>query len=225
MRAMPLVAPDDPASPDLIHQYMVGEWFLTCAFTDTIHLPAGRWVDVWTGKTHVGPKDLPCECPPDRGGPLFVKEGAIIPQYPAMQYVGEVPLDPVTVEIYPPTQGGVSAKRTGTPPASTFTMVEDDGISYAYLDGAVATTEMSCATQGKQVVVTIGPRQGTYEGMPEERHYEVLVHVPRKPTAVTVNGKAAAKGTWDYDAAAKALRVRAAEDKRRKKALVVTIGL
>ncbi|MCE5239085.1 DUF5110 domain-containing protein [bacterium] len=210
MRAMPLVAPDDPASPDLIHQYMVGEWFLTCAFTDTIHLPAGRWVDVWTGKTHVGPTDLPCECPPDRGGPLFVKEGAIIPQYPAMQYVGEVPLDPVTVEVFPGK-------------ASSFTMTEDDGISYAYLDGAVATTEMSCVTKGKQIVVTIGPRHGTYEGMPGERHYEVLVHIPHKPTSVAVNAKAAAKGTWDYDAAAKAVRVRAAEDKRRKKAVVVTI--
>jgi len=59
--------------------------------------------------------------------------------------------------------------------------------------------------------------------MPEERHYEVLVHIPRKPTSVAVNGKAAAKGTWDYDAAAQTVRVWAAEDKRRKKAVVVTI--
>jgi len=210
MRAMPLVAPDDPASPDLIHQYMLGDWFLTAAFADTIHLPKGRWVDYWTGKVHVGPKDLPCEYPEDRGGPLFVKEGAIIPQAPPLQYVGARPLDCITVEVFPGKQ-------------SSFTMIEDDGISYAYLDGAVATTKMSCQTKGKEVVVTIGPREGTYEGMPEQRRYEVVAHVPRKPAEVKVNGKATTKGMWDYDSAAKVVRVRAAEGKAQEKATVMTL--
>jgi len=211
MRAMPLVAPDDPKSPDLIHQYMLGDWFLTAAFTDTIHLPKGRWVDYWTGKVHVGPKDLPCEYPEDRGGPLFVKEGAIIPQYPEMQYVGQKPLECVTIEVFPGKE-------------STFTMIEDDGISYAYLDGAVATTEMSCATKGKEITVTIGPRQGKYEGMSEQRRYEVVMHVLKKPEAVTVNGKAAGKGAWSHDAAARTVRVSAAEDKGRKKALTIKLS-
>jgi alpha-glucosidase len=211
MRAMPLVAPDDPASPDLIYQYMLGEFFLTAAFTDTIHLPQGRWVDYWTGKVHVGPKDLPCSYPEDRGGPLFVKEGAIIPMYPPMQYVGATPLDCVTVEVFPGAQ-------------SSFTMIEDDGISYAYLEGAVATTEMSCETKGQDITVRLGARQGTYEEMPQERRYEVAVHVPRRPAAVSMDSKAVAEGAWEYDEAAKVVRVWAQEAKARKRGVTIKIA-
>ena len=69
MRAMPLVAPDDPKSDELLYQYMLGDAFLTCAFSKTLHLPKGMWVDYWTGKIVKGPVDLQCEYPQDRGGP------------------------------------------------------------------------------------------------------------------------------------------------------------
>lgn len=212
MRAMPLVAPDDPRSPELIHQYMVGEWFLTAAFTDTIHLPKGRWIDYWTGETHVGPKELPCIYPEDRGGPLFVPEGAIIPTYPQMQYIGETSFERVGLEVFPGK-------------ASSFTLYEDDGISYAYLDGQVATTEISCRKTARRISLTIGPRQGSYEGMPEERHFDVCVHLPSKPATVTANGKtvSAGKTGWQYDATAKALSLSVSEDKARKKAALIAI--
>lgn len=211
MRAMPLVAPDDPASSELIRQYMVGEWFLTAAFTDTIHLPKGRWIDYWTGQVHVGPKDLPCSYPEDRGGPLFVPEGAIIPTWPLTQYVGDAAPERIGLEIFP----GKS---------SSFTLCEDDGISYAYLDGAVATTDISCSKTGRQVVVTIGPRQGDYEGMPSERHFDLSIHLPRKPTSVRANGRTLRPGSrgWQWDAGSKLLSLSVSENPARRQAAVVT---
>jgi len=63
----------------LLLQYMLGDAFLTCAFTDTIVLPERQWIDYWTGKAHDGPMKMKCTFPEDRGGPLFVRAGAIIP--------------------------------------------------------------------------------------------------------------------------------------------------
>jgi alpha-glucosidase (family GH31 glycosyl hydrolase) len=213
MRAMPLVAPDDPASPDLMYQYMVGEWFLTAAFTDTIHLPPGRWIDYWTGQRHTGPKDLECSYPAGRGGPLFVPEGAIIPTYPLRQYVGEGSVERVGLEVFPSKE-------------SSFTLYEDDGISYAYLDGAVATTEIICRKIEKEIVLRIGPRQGTYEGMPEQRHFDVRLHLPRTPAEVTVNKKPLAAGEtgWQWDPEAKMLTLTVSELRSRKRPVTVTIS-
>lgn len=188
MRAMPLVAPDDPRSPELLHQYMLGDAFLTCAFTDTIHLPAGTWIDYWTGEVHQGPKDLPADCPEGRGGPLFVRQGAIIPTWPPMQYVGEVPLDRIGLEVFPGER-------------SSFTLYEDDGESLGYLEGEVAETDITCAMSGEELTLTIAPRRGSYKGMPEQRHFELRIHLDRRPSAVMVNGEPIAEGTdgWRFE--------------------------
>ena len=214
MRAMPLVAPDDPRSDELLGQYMLGEWLLTCAFTDTIHLPAGRWIDYWTGEAHEGPADLRCEPPADRGGPLFVRAGAIIPTWPEMDFVGQVPIETVGLEVFPHVR-------------SEFTLHEDDGVTCDYLDGRVAMTHIACEAAGDAVTVTIGPRMGEYEGMPERRTWEVALHLDAPPAAVTVNGEALPEGEdgWRYDEAAGMLRLQADEDPSRSRPLVLVAAI
>lgn len=39
------------------------------------------------------------------GLPMFVKAGAIIPMMPEMNYIGEKPVDPLTLDIYPVKKG------------------------------------------------------------------------------------------------------------------------
>ena len=148
------------------------------------------------------------QAPPDRGGPLFVKAGAIIPTWPGMDFVGQRPITTVGLEIFP---GG----------ASEFTLYEDDGVTPAYLDGALATTHITCESTSEAVTITVGARQGQYEGMPEGREWESCVHLASAPTGVTVNGESVAPGDggWSYDEAAKVLRLRAAE--ARPRALVI----
>ena len=77
-RAMPLVFPDDRHCDNLTRQWMLGPWLLTSGYTDEIYLPAGRWIDYWTGREHQGPKQFKPEVPDNRGGPLLVRGGAII---------------------------------------------------------------------------------------------------------------------------------------------------
>lgn len=206
MRPMPLVAPDDPKSDECILQYMLGDAFLTCAFTDTIYLPAGRWIDYWTGDVHEGPGEIAYAPPPDRGGPLFVRAGAIIPTWPDMDYVGQQSVETLGLEVFP--HG-----------ASEFTLYEDDGVTNAYLNGAVALTEITCETADSGVTLTIPPRQGRYGGMPERRIWDVAMHLPAAPARVELNGEPS--DGWDYDARAGVLSVSVHEDAQRSAVLAV----
>ncbi|MBI2302194.1 MAG: DUF5110 domain-containing protein, partial [Armatimonadetes bacterium] len=131
LRAMPLVMPDDPRCDELLLQYQLGDSLLTSAFTDRLALPAGRWIDYWTGQVHDGPAELTYKPPANRGGPLFVRAGAILPTWPEVDFVGERPTETLGLEVYP--HGG-----------SAFTLYEDDGLTDAYLSGEVATTEIRC---------------------------------------------------------------------------------
>lgn len=207
MRAMPLVFPDDAQSDTLVNQYMLGDAFLTGAFAERFHLPRGRWIDYWTGKQYDGPADLtfgPDAWPDDRGGPLFVRGGAIIPSGPVMDYVGQKPQDTLDLDVYPHGE-------------SWFTLYEDDGISYDYQRGAVASTLIMCQQAEGSLKLSIGPRQGRYEGMPETRTFIVHIHTAA-PRRVLVNGK---QVKWSYDKQRAVLSLPVSEDKAGVKPAVV----
>jgi alpha-D-xyloside xylohydrolase len=46
-----------------------------------VYLPAGRWIDFWSGELREGPATMEVDAPLDRI-PLFVRAGAIIPLLP-----------------------------------------------------------------------------------------------------------------------------------------------
>ena len=56
---------------------------------------------------------------------------------------------------------------------SDFTLYEDDGLTYGYERGEYAVTRIHWNNAvGK---ADIGPREGSYPGMPEGRTYKVVV--------------------------------------------------
>ena len=211
MRAMPLAFSDCARADELNNQYLFGDWFLTGAFTDQIHLPAGRWIDYWTGQAHEGPVELSCQIPEGRGGPLFVRAGAIIPEWPEMAYVGQKPMDALSLHVYPHAD-------------SSFTLYEDDGETHQYLEGGVATTTIDCSHGEGQMELVIGARQGSYGGMPESRSFDVHLHVESAPDQVAVDGQSLERGTggWEYDGDAGSVRLRVRENPDRSSPAIVT---
>jgi alpha-glucosidase (family GH31 glycosyl hydrolase) len=206
MRAMPLVAPEDPRSDELLLQYMLGESLLTCAFTDTIHLPAGRWIDYWTGQVYEGPQEVRTQPPEDRGGPLFVRAGAIIPTWPDVDFVGQAPIETMGLTVYAHDR-------------SESVLYEDDGLTCGYLAGQVATTRIACEPGAGELALTIGPRVGEYEGLVERRTWEVAIHWPATAVAVHVNGEPLPQADdgsgWRHDALG-VLHVTVSEDPARR---------
>jgi alpha-glucosidase (family GH31 glycosyl hydrolase) len=72
MRSLALVFPEDPEIWDHPYQFMLGDAILVAPVTQpnpgtwTAHLPAGHWIDVWTGQESEGPREVSCEAALDR---------------------------------------------------------------------------------------------------------------------------------------------------------------
>ncbi len=174
LRAMPLEFANDRKVDNLIYQYMFGKDLLVGVFTDSVYLPQGIWTNYWTGERIPGGKTIHCKIPENRGGPLFIKEGAIIPYQKPMQYVDENPNDTLILKVYPSGE-------------SKYTLYEDDGISFDYEKGICSTTFITCKLTGKQVELTISDRKGTYSNMPEKRIWQVEIY-GQKPEKILYNG-------------------------------------
>ena len=183
MRAMPMVYPDDPAWDARLGQYMLGEFLLVSAFSKDVRLPAGDWIDFWSGKRTTGPATLPVELKPTRGGALLVKSGAIIPTWPACDHVEKGWSPEVALLVYPAAR-------------SSFTLHEDDGQSLGYRNGQFARTLLSCETAGKTVTLTLGGREGSFAGMPATRDFTATIHLSDQPQTVTLDGSAVADYQW-----------------------------
>jgi alpha-D-xyloside xylohydrolase len=110
LRALALDFQDDPTALSIEDQYLFGWSFLVAPILDetgqrNVYLPAGDWIDFWDKSLRHGPCWLDVIAPLEIL-PLYVRAGAIIPYGPAMQYVGEMPCDPLTLEIYLPQEAG-----------------------------------------------------------------------------------------------------------------------
>lgn len=174
MRAMDLVYPECEEAHSYLSQYMLGDSLLVSAFTKEAYLPEGNWIDFWTGKTYTGNRKIMCSIPANRGGGLFVKEGAVLPMWEPMQHIGERPVNTMELHVY----GG----RKGS-----CTLYEDDGITFDYLKGKIAVTEISFAYQ-KNIYQLYIHTVGSYKGMPKNRKYKIVIHNGDENSTIMVNG-------------------------------------
>lgn len=69
------------------------------ATTKTIYFPTGKWYNYWTHEMVIGGQEHTVAAPLDTL-PIFVKAGAVIPESPLMQYVGEFEIDELMFQIY-----------------------------------------------------------------------------------------------------------------------------
>jgi alpha-glucosidase len=169
--------PQNPATWDKDRQAYVGEEVLISPYypdgdgddgtRNGVWIPQGVWYDYFDGKKYTGPTSIDYQVDPGQGElslklPMFVKAGAIIPLMPAMQYIGEVPEDPITLAVWP----------SGS---SEFTIYEDE---------TPVKTRITCEdVQGQQTTVDIGPFAGSKYSS-AGRSYIVDLHVPTAPLKV-----------------------------------------
>ncbi len=206
LRAMPLEFPDDRRVDNMIYQFMFGESLLVGVFSDSLYLPGGTWINYWTGEKIKGGEKVFCSIPENRGGPLFIREGAIIPFQKPMNYIGEKKKDTLILRIYPEKN-------------SSYTLWEDDGISFEYEKGVLAKTRIECTGSEKEIRVTIHPAEGSYKGIPASRTWELELFIPEKPSGLQVNGSNSDR--WTFEEPGR-LRVPVFQDDVRKK---VTVGI
>lgn len=185
VRSMPLCFPDDRNCDDMTYQYMFGDNFCVGIFTNEIYLPKGTWTDAWSGEKIVSKGEtFTREYPSDRAGLLFIREGAIIPTQPDVEYLGARPFDRVILKVYPHGD-------------SAYTMLDDDGESYEYENGGIASTLFESHERDGGVDVVVNPVQGSFKGMPSEREYSFRIQRDSRPASVSLNG--AAVQDWTFE--------------------------
>lgn len=123
------------------------------------YLPEGTgWYDFWDNKFYEGGQLVTVETPIDRT-PIFVKAGSVLPVTDGLQYADHKNDKPLELQIYPEADG-------------TFILYEDEGNNYNYENGAYTTIELKW--NDKNNSLTIGKRQGSYEGMERDRVFKVV---------------------------------------------------
>ena len=148
----------DRKSLNIEHSTLNIDW--TATKTAVKYLPKGAtWYDFWTNKCYKGGQNVTLETALNRV-PMFVKAGSILPLGPEMQYVGEKAWDHLELRVYPGADG-------------SFTLYEDEGDSYNYEQGAYTTITFQWNDRARQL--TIGDRQGGYEGMIQNRQFTLVL--------------------------------------------------
>ena len=153
----------DPNVNDIYDQFMFGPSMMINpvhtqgATNRDVYLPESNWYNFWTGDMLSGGGTINTDAPRETI-PIFVKAGSIIPMGPNIQYATQS-IDPLEIRVY----GEADAK---------FDLYEDEGDSYDYENGQYSIIPFSYSGSSKQLI--IGSRNGTYNGMPVERTFNIV---------------------------------------------------
>ena len=171
----------------------------------TVALPQVGWYEYWAGSRIEGSSgrkaidNTPVTQPEVHIHrtletlPVFVRAGAIIPQQPLVQSTEEKPQGPLTLRVYPPLAGGGDCSGS---------LYLDDGISFDFKKGDFLRTQFTCRLSAQGVIVTVAPREGSFE--PWWKLLSVEVYGATKPasgaTVSPLNGTAGSKVSTAFDA-------------------------
>lgn len=152
-----------------------------------VFLPDGRWIDVWTGQSYVGPATITVSHPLATS-PIFVRAGAIIPLLKQEVNTKEQDWSKITLDIYPSVDYEAKA-----------TIYEDDATTVAYKDGKFRTTDVTMKYADGALNINIGAAKGTFKGASSERTFTIRLHARSdwgKITKITVNGETVTTKTY-----------------------------
>lgn len=183
MRGLAMDFTGDANVYNIADQYMFGPSIMVCpvhvykARERDVYFPAGAgWYDFYSGKYIAGGQQFSVPAPYEKM-PLFVKAGSIVPLGPEIEYTSQKPADPVTLYVYTGADG-------------QFTLYEDEGTTYDYEKGKYSLIPISYSENSGEL--TIGDRQGEYEGMANERTFNVVWVSKEKPAGFAPDAKPAA---------------------------------
>jgi alpha-glucosidase len=169
--------PEDTALATVEDEFLLGEALLIAPVLAEgqgrrpVSFPRGTWVDWQTGERFTGPVRVEVDAPLD-ALPIFARAGSVVPQGPVMQYVGELPEEPVALRCFLGADSG--ARASGA-------LYEDESVSPEYQRGVWRWTrfeaESGAGEHGSSWKMTLRAEvEGQYD--PGARDYTVEISVP-----------------------------------------------
>ncbi len=171
-------------------EFTYGDKILICPVlapdqaTRNVYLPKGKWYYFWTNEMVDGGQEVEVTTPLDTM-PIFMKAGAVIPEYPVMQYVGEHEIQEVKLNVY-----------YADYEVNSF-LFEDYGETFAYEQDIYL--EKKFVVEGQKNKLTI---QQSMEGLytPRYENYDFnIIGLPFKPTRIIADNKVVKEFTFGKD--------------------------
>jgi alpha-glucosidase len=160
----------DATVRDLDDEYLLGPDLLVAPVLEPaltsrqVYLPAGEWYDWHTGERLSGGSFVIAPTPMDRI-PLYARAGAVIPMWPEA---------PASTDGYHPGSIELHVFVPESDGRWTSLLQEDDGLTFAALDGGRFRTELALARRGGQVTLTATVDGDGYPEFARERFILVL---------------------------------------------------
>ena len=178
MRALVMDFNGDREVENIGNQWMLGPALMACpvgyykARNRSVYFPAQcGWYNLYTGEYTEGGRHLIVEAPYEQI-PVFVREGAIIPFGPEMEWSDEKPAELINLYIYAGKDG-------------QFQLYEDEGTNYNYEKGKYATIDITYDDATR--TVSFGARKGQFNGMLKNRRFNVVLITGDNPKPLNLD--------------------------------------
>jgi len=172
MRALVMDFNGDREVENIGNQWMLGPALMACpvgyykARNRSVYFPQQcGWYNLYNGEYIAGGQRLVVDAPYEQI-PVFVREGAIIPFGPEMQWSDEKPAELINLYVFAGQNG-------------QFQLYEDEGTNYNYEKGKYATIDITYDDASK--TVTFGARKGQFNGMLKNRRFNVVLITKDRP--------------------------------------------
>ena len=166
MRPLVMDFNGDKEVENIGNQWMFGPALMACpvgyykARNRSVYFPRQcGWYNLYTGEHTDGGQRLIVDAPYDRI-PVYVREGAIIPFGPEMEWSDEKPAELINLYVYAGQNG-------------SFQLYEDEGTNYNYEKGKYATIDISYDDVTRTVSFSV--RKGQFPGMLKVRRFKVVL--------------------------------------------------
>ena len=179
-------------------EFIFGDQILVCpvqepnALGRRMYMPKGGWDNWWTRELVEGGQELWVDAPLDKM-PLFVKQGAIIPKYPVQQYVDQIRVETLKLELY---------FKLGREHSVVF---EDAHDGYDYHKGMFSLRTLKL--YGKEQELNLNQhREGAFE-VPFSRYCIELIGLPFTPSKIWIDTEEVSLTDVQFDPAAMTIMV------------------
>ena len=192
MRALVMDFGGDRNVEDIGNQWMLGPALMACpvgyykARNRAVYFPwQTGWYDLYTGEKVIdgdtgdgqmvnsksSNRQLVVGAPYEQI-PVFVREGAIIPFGPVMEWSDEKPAELINLYVYAGQNG-------------EFQLYEDEGTNYNYEKDKYATIDISYDDASR--TVTFGQRKGSFNGMLKQRRFNIVLVTKDAPKPLNLD--------------------------------------
>ena len=178
MRALIMDFNGDKEVENIGNQWMFGPALMACpvgyykARNRSVYFPKQcGWYNLYTNEYVEGGQSLVVDAPYEQI-PVFVREGAIIPFGPEMEWCDEKPAELINLYIYAGQKG-------------TFQLYEDEGVNYNYEKGKYTTIDITYDDAAK--TVKFGARKGNFNGMLKNRRFNIVLITKDAPKPLNLD--------------------------------------